>query len=58
MESINSDKFLSELLKIRSNTAMLYKERVSSTDFEVVEYVEIYYIGSFYKYYVELKNMG
>lgn len=58
LESINSDKFLSELLKIRSNTAMLYKERVSSTDFEVVEYVEIYYIGSFYKYYVELKNMG
>ncbi len=58
IESINSNKSLSELLKISTNTAMLYKERVSSTDYEIVEYVEIYYIGSVYKYYVELKNMN
>lgn len=58
IESINSNKSLSELLKISINTAMLYKERVSSTDYEIVEYVEIYYIGSVYKYYVELKNMN
>ncbi len=58
IESINSNKSLSELLKISTNTAMLYKERVSSTDCDIVEYVEIYYIGSVYKYYVELKNMN
>lgn len=58
IEAIGANKNLSELLKININTAMLYKERVSSTDCEVVEYVEIYYIGSVYKYYVELKNMN
>lgn len=58
IESINSNKTLSNLLKISTNTAMLYKERVSCTNNEIVEYVEIYYIGSVYKYYVELKNMN
>lgn len=57
IESIPADEYLSEILEIEIASPLLFKERLSLSDEKLVEFVEMYYIGSVYKYQVELHNM-
>ena len=57
IEAVNADSFLVNLLDVPKNTSIMYKERISMSNDVYVEFVEMFYIGSAYKYYVELKNI-